>query len=200
MLSFENAAIPKPEAIDSFVENFNNSQPAINELNSNDKPFYYWVNYSRHNPRRFYDSVILPIVKIYPQLEGQDLESLKKDLYSDSSLPLLSLNSILIKMAKDHSVDITSNNFSPSHNSSSGITFEDRFRATGLKKCGSENISFGEDEPIFLLCLLYIDLNVSNLGHRKTLLNRDLLETGIGSSFYKNGNIFWVEDFACKQN
>ena len=200
MLSFQDAIIPKPKDIDTSVLNFNTKQPEFEKLSSVDKEFYYWVNYSRRNPNRFYDSVILPIVKVYPQLKGENLTSLKNDLGSKSFLPLLSLNLALEKMATEHSIDITSNNYSPSHNSSNGETFQDRFKLTHLKKCGSENISYGQNEPIFLLALLYIDLNIVDLGHRKTLLNPDLTETGINSSFYKNGYIFLVEDFACNQN
>jgi len=37
------------------------------------------------------------------------------------------------------------------------------------------------------------------LGHRKALLNPDLTETGIGNSFYKDGSVFFVEDFACSK-
>ncbi len=200
MLSFKEATIPKPSTVDTSVQNFNQSQLTFKKLSSTDQEFYYWVNYSRKNPKRFYDSVVLPIVNVYPQLRGQNLATLKIDLFSTSNLPLLSLNPALINLAKEHSVDITSNNASPSHTSSKGETFENRFKALNLKKCGSENISYGQNEPIFLLCLLYIDLNVSDLGHRKALLNPTLTETGISSSFYKNGYIFLVQDFACSQN
>ncbi len=124
MLSFEDAVIPKPSGIDTLVENFNTCQAGYNDLSQTDKEFFYWVNYSRQNPKRFYDSVVLPIIKIYPQLKGDNLQSLKNDLYTKMTLPLFSLNPILSKMAFSHSIDITSNNFSPSHSSSTVKLFK----------------------------------------------------------------------------
>ena len=199
MMTFQEATLPKPFVVDTLVEHFNSKQPGFSQLSISDKQFYYWVNYSRKNPKRFFDSVITPVAKLYPQLVGANLTSLKNDLFSSPVLPLLTLNILLIKMASEHAIDITSRNLSPSHNSSNGDSFSDRFISLHLAKCGSENISYGQNEPIFLLSLLYIDINVPDLGHRKALLNSTLTQTGIGSSFYKNGYIFLVEDFACSQ-
>lgn len=198
MLSFQQANIPKPLLIDSEVNYFNVNQHEFNSLSSSDKEFFYWVNYSRKNPKRFYDSVILPIINVYPQLKGPNLISLKIDLYASSVLPLLSLNSILNNLAQQHANDITSKNLPPSHNSSNGRTFIERFQDLHFRNCGSENISYGLDEPVFLLSLLYLDIGIEDLGHRKALLNSSLIETGIGSAFYKNGYLFLVEDFSCK--
>jgi hypothetical protein len=50
------------------------------------------------------------------------------------------------------------------------------------------------------LVLLYIDYGLPNLGHRKSLLNADYVETGVGVSPYGDtDSIFIVEDFACAQ-
>jgi hypothetical protein len=200
MLSFEEKPFPKFNLIDNNVLTFCTQQDQYKKLNKEEKEFYYWVNYSRNNPRKFFDSVILPIVQIYPQLKNEYLTSLKADLSNSSSLPLLSLNSTLTKMAKDHSEDITSHNVFASHNSTNGDGFPERFRKNGLRKCGGENISYGANNPVFLLTLLYIDVNIPSLGHRKALLNPNFVETGIGDSFYKDGSLFFVEDFACGQN
>src|SRR5579884_1630269 len=103
---------------------------------------------------------------------------------------MLMLNTTLIKMAKEHADNIVSHNAAPSHNSTNGESFSDRFKENQLKNCGGENISFGANNPEFLVALLYLDINVSNLGHRKALLNFNYIETGIGASTYKNGNAF----------
>lgn len=199
-MSFEERPLPNLNLIDTAVSNFCFQQPDYQKLNKDEEKFYYWVNYSRKNPKKFYDSVILAMVKIYPQLQGSYLNSLKTDLLSFNSLPLLRLNPTLRIMAKEHSEEITSNDASPSHNSLDGETFSDRFKKRSLKNCGGENISYGANDPAFLLTLLYLDINLPNLGHRRALLNPNFNETGIGSSFYKNGMIFIVEDFACSQN
>lgn len=200
MLSFEEKIIPKPFLIDSKVFTFCSEQKNYKKLNFEEKEFYYWVNYSRNNPKLFFDSVILPIIKIYPQLQGDNLLSLKKDFSNINTLPLLVLNFTLTEMAKKHALDITSHNAIPSHNSTNGDSFADRAKKNKLKTCGGENISYGANKAVFLLALLYLDINVPTLGHRKALLNQSFTETGIGDAFYKNGLIFLVEDFSCSQN
>lgn len=199
-MSFEERQLPNFDLIDNAVSNFCKNQHGYDEMSKDEKQFYYLVNYSRNNPKKFFDSVIVPIVSIYPQLKGVYLSSLASDVSEVTSLPLLKLNPILIKMAKDHSIDITSHDDGPSHNSSNGDTFSDRFKNNLLKKCGGENISYGSDDPTFLLTLLYLDVDVPSLGHRKALLNPNFVETGIGDSFFKDGTVFFVEDFACSQN
>jgi hypothetical protein len=200
MMSFEEKPFPNFNLIDSQIINFSSQQQGYKNLNKEEKEFYYWVNYSRKNPKRFYDSVISSIIKLYPQLKGSNLISLKEDLLNSTSLSILKLNIELCQMAKRHSEDITSHNAAPSHNSTNGDSFIERFKKIKTRKCGGENISYGANNPIFLLVLLYLDINVPSLGHRKALLNPSFGETGIGNSFYKNGLVFMVEDFACSPN
>jgi hypothetical protein len=200
MLMFKEAKIPYPKVTDKLVSDWNSQQKDFAKLSNQEQEFYYWVNYSRLNPRLFFDSVVVPVSEVYPQLKGSNYQSLYNDVNRISSLPLLNLNDGLIKMAKAHALDIVSHDAKPSHNSTDGQTFSDRFKQKNFKYCGGENISFGGGEPIFLLVLLYLDINVPELGHRKALLNPNYTETGIGVANYSNGNIFLVEDFSCRQN
>jgi hypothetical protein len=199
MLRFKEAVMPRP-AVNNEIKDWIARQPHFNTLSPPEKEFYYWVNYSRANPRRFFDSVVTPISESYPELKGEFLESLRNDVATIDSLPLLVLTPGLIKVAKAHAKDITSHNVNPSHNSTNGNTFADRFRGENFQGCGAENLSFGMGEPIFLLTLLYLDIDVPNLGHRKTLLNPQYRETGIGAENFKDGSIFLVQDFACAQH
>jgi hypothetical protein len=199
-MSFEEKALPDFNVENGVVLKFCTNQPEYKYLDKAGKEFYYMVNYSRSNPREFLKKVIAPIVSLYPQLKGDYFTSLKADLFNADSLPLFKLNESLIQMAENHSRDITSHSDKPSHTSTNGDTFADRFKRNGFKRCGGENISYGSDNPAFLLTLLYLDVGVPSLGHRKALLNPNFTETGIGSSFFKNGSIFLVEDFACSQN
>jgi hypothetical protein len=200
-LFFSSATIPKPE-IDQKVNSWNQSQQNFNKLSQKAKEFYYWVNYSRINPARFYKEAVLPIVKVYPQLKGGNLRSLEKDLQENRSLPLFLLSDTLMQISQGHANDITTHNSTPSHTSTNGQTFGKRFSNAAMKNCGAENISFsgGDGDPLFMLVLLYLDINVPSLGHRKALLNPQYILTGIGASFYTNGDTFLVEDFACSQN
>ena len=197
MMSLEEKALPQLNLMDDSVLKFCLQQSEYKKLNTEEREFYYWVNYSRKNPKKFYDSVVLPITTVYPQLKGEYLTSLKTDLFNAHSLPLLTLNSTLIRMAKEHSEDITSHNMPASHNSTNGDAFSERFKKNISRRCGGENISYGANKPIFLITLLYLDINLPELGHRKALLNPNFTETGIGNSFYKDGSVFFVEDFTC---
>lgn len=200
MMSFAEKPLPKVSYTNAIVFAFCSNQPGFEKLNKSEQAFYYLVNFSRNRPMVFFDSIIQPIISIYPELKGSNLISLKKDLEKADSLPMLRLNAVLGKMAKSHAVDIASHNASPSHNSTTGESFNERFKANKLIKCGGENISFGRDEPAFLLTLLYLDIGVPNLGHRLALLNPGFTETGVGNAFYNDGSTFLVEDFACSQN
>ncbi len=200
-LTFKNAETYNPSTNDQAVLSWNEKQPGYNKLTSAEKDFYYWVNYSRLKPSVFYDSVIVQIVQTLPQLKGKNFTSLKTDMEKANNLPLLSLSEALRNMASYHAKDITSNNASPSHNSTNGDNFGDRFKKFGLKNCGAENISYGSGNtnPLFMLVLLYLDINVDDLGHRKALLNPSYINTGISIEKFNNGNSFLVEDFACSQ-
>ncbi len=201
MLVFKDAEVINPAMSNEAVLSWNESQAGYTKLTSDKRAFYYWANYSRLKPNAFYDSVVVQLVQEFPQLKGENFASLKTDMKNANTLPLLSLNEMLSRMSSYHAKDITGNNASPSHNSSNGDTFGDRFKKFGLKNCGGENISYGSGNtsPLFMLVLLYLDINVSDLGHRKTLLNPYYIITGISIEKYSNGNSFLVEDFACSQ-
>ncbi|MFT4154158.1 CAP domain-containing protein [Parafilimonas sp.] len=200
-LMFPQTEIPKPQMNDQTILQWNENQPGYSSLSRLEKEFLYWVNYSRKNPRSFFENAIMPIVKIYPQLRGSNLNSLENDLKGSPSLTLLQLNPVLVRMSEFHARDITVSNANPSHNSTNGESFVDRFKKFGFKNCGGENISYGggDTDPLFMLIMLYLDINVDNLGHRKALLNSSFVNTGISIAKYKNGNTFLVEDFACSQ-
>jgi len=200
-LLFKETTLPKPAMSDKSVIAWNEQQPGFTSLSQKEKEFYYWVNYSRKNPGAFYDNAVLPMIKTYPQLKGENLNSLEKDLKAVQPLVFFSLDGSLLKMAASHALDITGSNANPSHNSTNGDDFGARFKKFGLKNCGGENISFGggDTDPLFMLILLYLDINVAELGHRKALLSPSFVHTGISIKKYNNGNTFLVEDFACDQ-
>ncbi len=178
MMTFQEKEFPKFHMDDSVALEFCLSQPLYLKLNAEEKKFYCWVNFSRRNPMQFYQYVVLPIVKLYPQLQGSYLTSLKNDLSKAGSLTSLNLNLSLMEMAKHHSIDITSHQAAPSHNATNGDSFSDRFSKTIKSKCGGENISYGGNNPVFLLVLLYLDIDTPELGHRKALLTRNSLKQG----------------------
>lgn len=199
-LVLEDKPIPKPTQIDTAVSNWDEAQAGFTSINKTSKDFYYWTNYSRINPKRFWDSVVQPIITAFPSLQSSYSESLKQDLYNQPKLPLFKLNAILLKTSQAHAQDIGLKQGKPGHTSTDGTTFTQRVEAAGIRNCAGENVSLGNVDPVLSLVLLYIDYGLPNLGHRKSLLNPNYTETGIGSSLYGNtGSQFIVQDFSCTQ-
>jgi hypothetical protein len=198
-ITLQQKSIPYPTVIDTSVENWDKSFTEYHLLAKDVQVLLYWTNYSRHNPKRFWDSVVSPIVKALPELNGESSSSLQKDLYKTQSLPLFNLNNLLVKMAQFHANEIGIKQLPISHDSPDGTNFAHRFSKFGLKNCGAENINTSDDVLLGLV-LLYIDYNMTEAGHRKNLLSQQFTDIGIGICNYgKSGNQFCVQDFSCPQ-
>ncbi|GEO09553.1 CAP domain-containing protein [Segetibacter aerophilus] len=182
---------------DIVVETF--LKPYSNSLNPVEKEWFYWTNYSRSNPKRFWDSVVAPILAVYPGFRNSYTNSLRNDLYKSPGLPFVKPSSTLTKSAQGLATGLALKKAPPSHTAPSGATFEDRMKAISIKKCAGENISFGPPNPVLMLVLLFIDEGVPDLGHRKTLLSSNFVEMGIGVSSYPENKFMVVQDFACSQ-
>jgi len=189
---------PQPITRDAEVDIWNNGQNAYKGLSDKAKEVVYWTNYARFHPKRFWDSVIAPVLESFPTLHGPEARSLQQELMSAGSLPMFSLNTTLINTAQAHANDIARKQAPISHNSTNGTDFGTRLRKAGIQHCASENLSLGSD-IVLSVVLLYLDIGLSDAGHRKTLLNANLLEMGVGLAKYGKEEVFIVEDFACSQ-
>lgn len=196
----DRRALPPLPAIDHTVESSLKALPGYHKLNKEQGEWFYWTNYSRKNPRRFWDSVVTPILAVYPQFKNEFSASLKKDLYTSASLPQLVPSNQLEDVAQEHAEALASKSALPSHTSPNGHTFQARMEKANIKKCAGENISFGPANTVFALVLLYLDQGVPDLGHRKSLLNPNFTEMGIGISSYPENRRMVVQDFSCNQS
>jgi uncharacterized protein YkwD len=197
--SFEVKRMPALPSIAAHLLDHIAQFPEASQLSAQQKQWFYWTNYSRENPRRFWDSVVAPLIATFPSLNNSYSASLKKELYSAPSLPLLKPNTVLAKAAFRLSRELADHKAPPSHTSPSGATFAIRMKEADIKLCAGENISFGPDNTAFMLVLLYIDEGVPEMGHRKTLLNPAFVEMGVGISSYPDNKVMVVQDFACLQ-
>lgn len=166
-------------------------------ISDNLKTMYYWLNFARKCPKSFNTTVLQPYLLAFPQLKGVYAESLQKDLVSRSGLPLLNLNATLTIMAQEHATDMAKHKTNIGHSSSNGQTFTDRIRAYGINYCAGENLSFGSGSPLLQLVLLFLDVNYTSMGHRKSLLNPIYTEIGLGDALLSDGEVFYVQDFSC---
>lgn len=168
-------------------------------LSDEQEEWFYWTNLSRQKPKFFFDSVIQPILKLYPKLESNYTKSLKIDLYALQHLALVIPNSKLLTLAQGHADDLARQKKTHSHNSGNGESFQNRMIKSGINKCAAENISYGPSNAIMAIVLLYIDEGLPDLGHRKNLMSANYVEMGVGISKYSDNIVLVVQDFACSQ-
>ena len=198
-IELEVKSVPEPAVRDSVVDAWNQSQPGYQNLPAEAKQLLYWTNYSRNYPEKFWDSIITPVLRLFPPLQVAEAESLRNDLVRAGPLPMFILNKKLVKAAQTHAADIGQNKAAPGHSSTNGTNFETRMNRLGIKHCATENISISSQSILLSVILLYLDIYLPELGHRKALLNPNLREIGVGSALYGKDQYFMVQDFACTQ-
>lgn len=199
IIELDAKRVPEPFTRDSVVDRWNLSQPGFEKLPNEAKQLLYWTNYCRNNPQKFWDSAALPVLKTFPKLKKTEAESMRSDIIHAGQLPMFTLNNLLITTAQSHAADIANKNAPLSHNSTNGTEFGARMKKAGIMFCANENIALSSQSVLLSIMLLYLDIGVPNLGHRKTLLDPSLREIGIGSALYGNDQYFLVQDFACAQ-
>lgn len=197
--TFEAKPFPKMPAKDQTLWSLLQQTPLLDKLSSEQKDWFYWTNLLRQKPRFFYDSIIQPVLNVYPSIESEYSKSLKKELYASPSLPVIVPNSKLTSLSQGHADDLARYKKSPSHNSTNGQSFQQRMIKAEINRCAAENISYGPSNTIMALALLLIDEGLPDLGHRKNLLSPDYVVMGVGISKYPDNNVLVVQDFACSQ-
>src|SRR6478735_4934537 len=100
LIELEVKHIPEPPRRDTAVDNWNHSQAGYANLPEQARQLLYWTNYGRNNPQKFWDSVIIPVLIVFPELNKSESHSLKADMLYAGQLPMLSLNETLIKTAQ----------------------------------------------------------------------------------------------------
>lgn len=174
--------------------------PAYKKASRLEKELIYWTNYARLFPAQFRDSALIPFVKSQPDLQNNNYtKSLIQTLGEIQELPFLTPNLQFAGVAADNARDIYQNNGKISHNASDGTSFANRMRKAGITRCASENISAGKEDALVALMLLYLDIGVPDLGHRKNLLNPAYTEIGIGAIRLTDGRYLMVQNLGCSK-
>lgn len=167
-------------------------------LSVGEKEFFYWVNYMRVNPSRFYTDCVVPFLKQFPEANGKEAKSLEKDLHASPKLNLLSFSLAASDAAKLHCADLALKQNGIGHNSSDGKNFSTRMRLAGITKCAAENIYTGKNEPLLSLIMLLLDLGLEVPGHRKNLLTHWFGQMGVSIQTHRSMNrVVLVQIFSC---
>lgn len=189
--------IKAPAFRDSSIEKWNRSFPAYASLNNHEKEVLYWVNLARKRPDFFLDSVVRPILRLFPELQGPEVRSLAKDMSSAGSLPLFEPHRTLIQLAREHAYDLASKKAPLSHNSTNGTSFATRTDRAGVKTCAGENLGLGSQGMLLSVVLLYLDKGLNPPGHRQSLLSRQYTQIGVGVKEYGADQLLLVQEFSC---
>ena len=166
-------------------------------LSTSERNVFYWTNYFRQDPRRFYETIIVEFLNQFPEAKSSYSRSLELDIKkAPQSLALLMPDEGLLATSKRHASDLVKRGGIISHTSSNGKTFVQRLKGAGKYTCGAENIYIGSFNGLESLIALLIDTGVPDKGHRMNFLDPKFGRMGV--SFQSTGNKgLLVQDFAC---
>lgn len=168
-------------------------------LSQQEQWFFYWANWLRKDPARFYKVVVRSFLKQFPEANTRDLIGLDQQLFQiKAPLPPFMPDSGLFQMSRIHAIDLNRQQNELSHTSSSGKSFEERIKAAGDYNCAGENVYYGVADPLVALTLLLIDYGVPGRGHRLNLLSSEFERLGLSFISISENTALIVQDFACK--
>ena len=184
--------------VDQALMEYVSEQTKGRGLTEEEKRFFYWSNFLRQYPKRFYLEVIDAFLKEFPEAKGREAESLRKELLGLSSLPRFRYSSHLADLSLEHANDLSENSNQISHIDSKGRSFAQRMKLGGVTKCAAENIYTGKNDGLLALIMLLLDIGLESAGHRKNILNPIFQNMGFSIRPHQTGQrIILVQVFGC---
>jgi hypothetical protein len=184
--------------VDQQLLEYVNAQTKGRGLTEQEIQFFYWSNFLRLYPKRFYTDIIGVFLSSFPEAKGKEAESLKKELLSLPPLSRYRFSVQLADLAFEHASDLSDNANQISHVDSKGRNFAQRMKMGGVTKCAAENIYTGKNDGLLALIMLMLDIGLESAGHRKNILNPNLVNMGLSVRPHKNGeSIILVQVFGC---
>ncbi len=175
------------------------TETGFSALEENEQLLFYWTNYFREDPHRFFNHILKEFLRQFPEANTPEIKGLERDIIaSKQRLPFLLPDSGLVQMAELHSKDLIMRGAIISHSSSKGKNFVQRINQAGFYRCGAENIYVGTHDPIEALIALLIDSGVPDKGHRKNLLDPRFGKMGVSFPSINQKKGLLVQDFACQ--
>lgn len=167
-------------------------------LSVNEKDLFYWTNYFRQNPKRFYAQIIQEFLNQFPEAKSAYSRSLEVDIKkAPENLPLFIPDKGLLNTSREHARDLIKRGNVISHSSSSGKSLSQRLQEAGKYNCGAENVYVGSNKALESLITLLIDNGVPDKGHRVNLLDSRYGRMGVSFQSIGVGKGLLVQDFAC---
>lgn len=155
----------------------------VTYLNSEEKKLIFYMNLARIDGEKFFNTYFQDFTQVYnlEMKQYRNYEELKvnrkdkyyrgleKDLKGVKNLPLFEPDETLTWVAQQHAKDLRKSN-TAGHQSSDGRSLFDRIKPYYPTRAMGENLAFGFSKGLANICMLLLDKNVSDLGHRKTIL------------------------------
>lgn len=187
-----------------------NTAKDVRYLNDEEKKIVFYMNLARTDGKKFFDTYFQDFVDAYNvdmqrysnyddlKVNRRDkyYRGLEQDMRDIKGLPLFVPDETLTFVAQQHGKDLSKNNIA-GHNSSDGRTVKDRISKYYPRRAMGENLAFGFSKGLANVCMLLLDKNVPDLGHRKTILGTtyQLREVGVNIRTHPGYRYCAVIDF-----
>lgn len=199
ILTLQDKPFVFSRVVDSSLWKMISVEKEFASLQEKEQMVFYWTNFFRMNPKRFFNEVIKEFIKQFPEANTKEIVSLENDINKAApELPLLMTDKGLTHMAALQSVDLVKRGSIISHKSSSGKDFVQRIKEEGPYRCGAENIYVGAYDPLEALIALLVDYGVPDKGHRVNLLDPRFGKMGVSFLPAPGQRGLLVQDFACQ--
>ena len=173
-----------------------NTGSGADYLTNDEKEVIQWLNYIRNSPKEFSEKVLTPYVKKKELKKSKYIKSLYRDLDNTESMALLRPSPGLTRAAAYHANDMGKKG-NAGHTSTNGWGMVERIENfVEWEATVGENCAYGLYSPLDIVLGLLIDEGVSNLGHRKNILNPNYKVVGIAIKPHKTYGTNCVQDFA----
>lgn len=161
-----------------------------------DKDIVTLCNLARLDGTRFWNSFAAPYLG---GTSNANTVSLKADLAAVKGLPMLQVDASLQKAAAYHAADLGATG-ETGHKSSDGTTFPDRVRSYYEGGYIAENCAYGCETALEVVMQLLVDEGVPSLGHRKNILNPQIVAIGVATRQHLEWRCITVQDFGDRLN
>ena len=179
-------------------------------LSNEEKNMVLYMNLARMDGEKFYHTLLEEYIndynaKVRKYRNYNDLKIAKNNPYYLSllihlrkikDLPMFYPDDKLSIVSRNHALDLNKNNLD-THESSNGDKFSKRIATYYPNRTMSENIDFGNDKGLDIVCHLLLDCGVPSLGHRLTILDQRNKFNIVGLSIQPHPSYIWcaVIDF-----
>lgn len=183
---------------DSIIYDWIKAESRGRVLTSEETSFFYWVNFVRKNPLSFRDFILRPFISQFPEVAGNESQTLLNDLSNADEKDMFRLSSALTSLSRDHAKDLVYRKGKLTHNSRMGFSFSQRVKSAGIIGCAAENLYTGKDDALLALLMLLLDLGLEPPGHRINILSTVYKSMSVViSTIPTTGQVVLVQNFGC---